>query len=85
MAKFFAEAKKPPADITKADTSAIQTRKYGWNAKHRMAVLTNFEFLVIYDTDHFLLEDESCTISRYRLYHYTEDAEKFDEIRNLIP
>ena len=84
VAKFFVEAKKPSVDITKVDAPAIQTRKYGWNAKHRVAVLTNFEFLAIYDTCHFPLEDDSCTVARYRLYHYSEYVEKLDEICSLI-
>lgn len=84
VAKFFVEAKKPSVDITKVDAPAIQTRKYGWNAKHRLAVLTNFEFLAIYDTCHFPLENDSCTVARYRLYHYSEYVEKLDEICGLI-
>lgn len=84
VAKFFVEAKKPAVDITTAIKPAIQTRRYGWNANHKMAVLTNFEFLAIYDTCHFPEEDDSCTVARYRLYHYTEYAEKFSEIERLI-
>lgn len=84
VAKFFVEAKKPSVDITKVEAPAIQTRKYGWNAKHRLAVLTNFEFLAIYDTCHFPLENDSCTVARYRLYHYSEYVEKLDEICGLI-
>ena len=34
--KFFVEAKKPAVDITRDAAPAIQTRKYGWNAKHRL-------------------------------------------------
>ena len=48
--KFFVEAKKPSVDIISDNEPAFQIRKYGWNAKHRIAVLTNFEYLVIYDT-----------------------------------
>lgn len=82
--KFFIEAKKPAIDITKDASPAIQTRKYGWNAKHRLAVLTNFEYLAIYDTCHVAKEDDNCAVARYRLYHYTEYVEKFTEISNLI-
>lgn len=82
--KFFIEAKKPAIDITKDASPAIQTRKYGWNAKHRLAVLTNFEYLAIYDTGHVAKEDDNCAVARYRLYHYTEYVKKFTEISNLI-
>lgn len=82
--KFFVEAKKPAVDITKDAAPAVQTRKYGWNAKHKLAVLTNFEHLAIYDTCHIVHEDDGCAVARYRLYHYTEYVEKFAEISSLI-
>ena len=82
--KFFVEAKKPAVDITSDAAPAVQTRKYGWNANHRLAVLTNFEYLAIYDTCYIAHEDDGCAVARYRLYHYSEYVEKFAEINNLI-
>lgn len=82
--KFFVEAKKPAVDITRVAAPAIQTRKYGWNAKHRLAVLTNFEYLAIYDTCHIAHEDDGCAVARYRLYHYTEYVEKVEEIAGFV-
>lgn len=82
--KFFVEAKKPAIDIINDAAPAIQTRKYGWNAKHKIAVLTNFEYLVIYDTCYIAYEDDGSSVARYRLYHYTEYVEKFSEINSLI-
>ncbi|MGN0364685.1 MAG: Eco57I restriction-modification methylase domain-containing protein [Suilimivivens sp.] len=82
--KFFVEAKKPAVDITRDAAPAVQTRKYGWNAKHRLAVLTNFEYLAIYDTCHIAHEDDGCAVARYRLYHYTQYVEKIEEIEGLI-
>ena len=84
VAKFFVEAKKPSVDITKTGAPAFQTRKYGWNAKHRIAILTNFEYLAVYDTCYLPNEEDDCATARYRLYHYTEYMEKFNEIKNLI-
>lgn len=84
VAKFFIEAKKPAVDITKVEAPAFQTRKYGWNAKHRIAVLTNFEYLAVYDTCYLPNEKDDCATARYRLYHYTEYMEKFNEINDLI-
>lgn len=82
--KFFIEAKKSAVDIIRDASPAIQTRKYGWNAKHRLAVLTNFEYLAIYDTCHVAKEDDNCAVARYRLYHYMEYVKKFTEISSLI-
>lgn len=84
VAKFFVEAKKPSVDISKVADPAFQTRKYGWNANHRVAVLTNFEYLAIYDTCYLPKETDNCSVARYRLYHYTEYVDKFDEIAMLI-
>ena len=84
VAKFFVEAKKPSVDITKDASPAIQTRKYGWNANHRIAVLTNFEYLAVYDTCYIAKEDDNSAVARYRLYHYTEYVDKFSEICTLI-
>lgn len=76
VAKLFVEAKKPAVDITRDSAPAIQARKYGWNAKHKLVVLTNFEYLAIYDTCYIARENDGCAVARYRLYHYTEYAEK---------
>ena len=46
VSKFFVEAKKPHVDISKDPAPAVQARKYGWNAKHKIAVLTNFEYFM---------------------------------------
>ena len=84
VTKFFVEAKKPDVDISQKAGPAYQARKYGWNAKHSLVVLTNFEYLVIYDTSYPPSEDDSCVVARYRIYHYTEYVEKFDEIFQII-
>ena len=84
VAKFFVEAKKPAVDITRATDPAFQTRKYGWNANHRIAVLTNFEYLAIYDTCYVPKEEDGCAVARYRIFHFTEYADRYDEIVSLI-
>lgn len=84
VTKFFVEAKKPAVDISKHSGPALQARKYGWNANHKISVLTNFEYLVIYDTTAIPQETDTCSVARYRLFHYTEYVEKFDEIYTLI-
>ena len=84
VAKFFVEAKKPAVDITRTNDPAFQTRKYGWNANHRIAVLTNFEHLAIYDTCYIPKESDGCTVARYRIFHFTEYIDRFDEILAII-
>lgn len=84
VAKFFVEAKKPAVDISVVKDPAYQTRKYGWNANHRIAVLTNFEHLIIYDTCYMPKESDDCAVARYRVFHYTEYVDRFDEMSALI-
>lgn len=84
VAKFFVEAKKPAVDITRISDPAFQTRKYGWNANHRIAVLTNFEYLAIYDTCYIPKESDGCVVARYCIFHFTEYVDRLDEISALI-
>lgn len=84
VTKVFLEAKKPSVDISCDKETAFQARKYGWNARHKIVILTNFENLVIYDTTIVPKESDACHVARYRKYHYLEYLEKFDEILSLI-
>lgn len=84
VAKFFIEAKKPSVDISRESAPAFQTRKYGWNANHRIAVLSNFEYLIIYDTCYVPHENDGCSVARYRIYHYLDYIDKYQEIAALI-
>ena len=50
LSKIFVEAKKPSIPILTDKKTAYQARSYGWNAGHKLSILTNFENLIIYDT-----------------------------------
>ena len=84
VSKFFVEAKKPSIDILNKNASAFQARKYGWNANHKIVVLTNFEHLIIYDTTYVPKEIDSASVARFRKYHFKEYIAKFDEIEELL-
>lgn len=84
VSKIFVEAKKPSVNITTDSAPAIQARRYGWNAKHKLSILTNFEELLIYDVTNRPEETDSAHVSLYRKYHYLEYMEKFSEIYSLI-
>lgn len=78
--KFFAEAKKPTVNIEKDAKSAKQVRRYGFSAKLPISILTNFEYLAIYDCSTPVSDDDGFIHSRIALYHYSEYVDKFDEI-----
>lgn len=84
VSKLFVEAKKPSVDITSECEPAMQTRRYGWNANHTLAILTNFENLIIYDATNKPEEGDMASTSLYRKYNYEEYVEKYQEIADLI-
>ena len=40
VSKIFVEAKKPAVNIMEDTAPALQVRRYGWNAKHKLAILS---------------------------------------------
>jgi len=82
--KFFLEAKKPHVNIVTDPEPAIQTRRYGFTAKMKISVLSNFEYLAIYDCSQVVETSDSPSESRVKIYHYTEYVEKFEEINHLL-
>ena len=84
VSKMFVEAKKPAIDIAHDEEPALQARSYGWNAGHKLSILTNFEYLMIYDTTNQPKVEDSAATSLYRKYHYTEYVEQYEEICELI-
>lgn len=82
--KFFVEAKKPSVHIEVDPEPAKQVRRYGFTAKLKVSVLSNFEYTAIYDCSNKVAEDDTATNSRIKLYHYTELVEKLEDIQRLI-
>ena len=84
VSKLFVEAKKPAVDITIETSPAMQARRYGWNANHKLTILTNFENMLIFDATNKPKEGDGATVSLYRRYNYLEYVDKFTEISTLI-
>lgn len=82
--KLFVEAKKASINIDHALGPAFQTRRYGWNGKLNLSVLTNFDRLVFYDCRTKPAATDAAHVARYRSYHYTEFVAKYDEISELL-
>lgn len=82
--KFHVEAKKPSVGIEKHSEPAIQARRYGWNSNFRISVLTNFEYLIIYDTSIPPKENDDCKTAAIKMYNYKEYVDNIDEIYNII-
>lgn len=84
LGKIFVEAKKPSVNITADKKTAYQARSYGWNAGHKISILTNFEYLVIYDTTNKPDETDEAFVSVYKKYHCSEYESHYEEIYDLI-
>jgi len=82
--KFFVEAKKPNVKIEIDNKPAKQVRRYWFTAKLKVSVLSNFEYLAIYDCSDVVNEADNVKKWRIKLYHYSEYIEKFEEIKELI-
>ncbi len=82
--KFFIEAKKPSVHIESNAAAAFQTRRYGWSAQLPISVLTNFEYLIIYNCRTKPNQSDNERHSRFRVYHYSEYLEQYDEIYEML-
>lgn len=82
--KFFVEAKKPSVRIDLNPEPAQQVRRYGFTAKLKISVLSNFEYTAIYDCSNQVQSNDAASNSRIKLYHYTELLQKLEEINRLI-
>lgn len=82
--KFYLEAKKPSVSIEKDPEPAKQVRRYGFTAKLKISILTNFEYLAIYDCSKQVDKDDGVVNSRIKIYHYTEYSTAFNEISNML-
>ena len=82
--KFFLEAKKPCVSIESNNETAKQVRRYGFTAKLKISVLSNFEYLIIYDTSVKVEKDDTFQKALVKKYHYTEYESKFEEISKLL-
>jgi len=82
--KFFLEAKKPCVSIESNDDTTKQVRRYGFTAKLKISVLSNFEYLSIYDTSVKVEKGDTFQKALIKRYHYTEFESKFEEIKKLL-
>ncbi|MCL4116230.1 UNVERIFIED_CONTAM: hypothetical protein GTU68_056655 [Idotea baltica] len=82
--KFFLEAKKPNVKIHIENEPAKQVRRYGFTAKLKISVLSNFEYLAIYDCSQKVEEKDKVNNSRVKLYHYTEYVDMFRDIKKEL-
>ena len=77
---FFVEAKKPSVDIKEDKAPAYQLRRYGWNKKLTISILTDFEELAIYDVSKQPKKSDKSSVGRIKFLTYDKYIENFDFI-----
>lgn len=82
--KFFVEAKKPCVKIETEDEPAKQVRRYGYSAGLKVSVLSNFEYLFIYDTTNPVKDDDSRSVALIKSYHYKDYESAFEELSHYL-
>lgn len=84
ITKFFVEAKKPSVDIVNSMSAILQARRYGWNANHHVTVLTNFEYVLIFDTSIVPEETDNINTGLIKKIHFLDFVNRIDEMGMFI-
>lgn len=82
--KFLVEAKKPAVNLLDSSDAASQLRRYGWNRKLPLCILTNFESFVTYDTRVPPRENDPASMARTLVVNFEDYARRWDEIAGVF-
>ena len=75
---FFVEAKKPCINIKDEISPAYQIRRYGWNAKLPINIITDFEEFAIYDCTQKPNQTDKASHARLKYLTYNNYLAEFD-------
>jgi len=82
--KFLVETKKPSVRIKDANEAALQIRRYAWNQKLPLSILTNFEEFAIYDCRMKPENGDTASKARIEYFTYKEYPEKWDWLVSIL-
>ena len=82
--KFICEAKKPAVPIKDDLTSALQLRRYAWNAGLKLSILTNFEEFAVYDCNVPIRKEDTAATARIAFFPYKEYEQRWDRIVSVF-
>ncbi|MCE5332271.1 MAG: N-6 DNA methylase [Bacteroidales bacterium] len=77
---FFVEAKKPSISIKDEIQPAYQVRRYGWNAKLSISIISDFEEFSIYDCTRKPSPTDRASVARIKYINYKDYLKEFDFI-----
>jgi type I restriction-modification system DNA methylase subunit len=81
---FFVEAKKPSVSIKDDISVSYQIRRYGWNAKLAISVITDFEEFAVYDCTKKPNPTDKTGIARIKYINYKDYIKEFDYLWNIF-
>ena len=82
--KFIVETKKPSSKIADDARSALEIRRYAWNAKLSLNILTNFEEWSIYDCRIKPENSDPATKGRIKYFTYKDIAKEWDYLSSIF-
>ncbi|MDO8871317.1 MAG: N-6 DNA methylase [Methanoregula sp.] len=82
--KFIVETKKPSVRIKDDADSALQLRRYAWNAKLPLSILTNFEEFAVYDCTIKPGNGDNAAKGRIEYFTYREIPEKWEYLVSVF-
>ncbi len=82
--KFIVEAKKPAVNIKDDAGPALQIRRYAWNARLPLSILTDFEEFAVYDCTKKPMPGDNASTARIAYFTFKEYAEKWGWIESIF-
>jgi len=82
--KFLVEAKDPKVNIAEDAGPALQLRRYAWNARLPLSILTDFEEFAVYDCTKKPMPGDSATTARVAYFTYKDYAKRWEWISSIF-
>jgi len=82
--KFIVEAKKPGVNIKDDSGPALQIRRYAWNARLPLSILTDFEEFAVYDCTKKPMPGDTAATARIAYFTYKEYSDKWGWIASIF-
>ena len=82
--KFLVETKKPSVRIKDDGESALQLRRYAWNSKLPLSILTNFEEFAVYDCTIKPEQGDTAIKGRIEYFTFKDYPAKWDWLVSIL-
>ena len=82
--KFIVEAKKPAVNIKDDAGPALQIRRYAWNARLPLSILTDFEEFAVYDCTKKPMPGDNAATARVAYFTFKEYPDRWGWIESIF-